>query len=105
MQNQGEISAFGPWLAYVMQERAATAKWLSNESGVDETLIDDLATGPTRPEEAEEDVYKLGEALLPVEPGGARMDRVLEALSAHNDLRNWRAGCDGGCCPWNAAVD
>jgi hypothetical protein len=106
MINQGEVSAFGPWLAWVMQEKSATATWLSNRSGVNEETIYSLIVGEIRPEDVEEDVYKIGEALMTYqEPARERMDRVLETLSAHNDLRRWRATCDGGCCPWNSAID
>jgi len=96
-------SAYGAWLAMVMNERQATTEQLAKHSGIDGTRIEELIAGSIQPEEAKEEIYKIAEALLTNTPI-RQMDKVLEALAVHTDLRNWRGSCDGGCCSWNAAI-
>jgi hypothetical protein len=97
-------SAYGPWLAYMMDiKRVDTAK-LAARAGVSEDDINAIIHGRLAPEEAREHVFKLGEIML-TSPPRERMERVMKALDVHSDLRNWREACDGGCCAWNVVTE
>jgi hypothetical protein len=98
-------SAFGAWLAYVMNERRASTEKLAEKAGIPIDRIEGLIKGDISPAElADGDVFKLGEVLLH-NPSRRQMEMVLKALEVHADLRNWKSTCDAGCCPWNTAVE
>ncbi|WFB10908.1 hypothetical protein LRS74_30580 [Streptomyces sp. LX-29] len=97
-------SAYGAWLAYVMDAKRIDTEKLAEKAGIQPTLIDRLIRGELSPENAREEVFKLGEILLSSKPR-EQMEKVLQALEIHVDLRNWAKSCDGGCCQWNIATE
>jgi hypothetical protein len=90
-------SAYGAWLAYVMNERRADPKKLARKSGVAAEHIEALLRGDIDPDDKDENVFKIADALL-VNTPRKQMELVLQALRVHIDLRNWASSCDGGCC-------
>lgn len=99
-------SAYGQWLAHVMNAKRADTNKLAKKAGVSTNVIDDLLNGRLEPEKAKEEVSKIGQVLIGANPSPKEaMDKVLEALKIHTDLRNWSADCDGGCCPWHIATE
>jgi len=88
-----------------MNEKRIDSEKLAKKAGVDRRLIDRLINGEVAPEEAREQVAKLGEIILEAKPAKLQMARVLKALEIHTDLRNWMGSCDGGCCGWNVATE
>ena len=97
-------SAYGAWLAYVMNERRADPHKLARKSGVAVDRIEALISGEVEPDVKDEAVFKIAEALLGNAPR-KQMEMVLRALRVHIDLRNWASSCDGGCCKWNSAIE
>ncbi|MGC1134210.1 MAG: helix-turn-helix transcriptional regulator [Nitrososphaeraceae archaeon] len=99
-----KISTYGVWLTMVMNERAMSMEKLAQKSGLRANDIEALITGTVTPEASLEEVHKIAEALLANDPR-KQMDKVLDALKINASLSKWSTGCDGGCCPWNVAVD
>lgn len=97
-------SAYGSWLAYVMNERRADPHKLAKKSGVPVDRIEAFLKGDVDPDDKDEAVFKIADALL-VNAPRQQMEMVLKALRVHIDLRNWASSCDGGCCKWNSAIE
>jgi hypothetical protein len=97
-------SAYGAWLAYVMNERRADPTKLAKASGVPVDKIESFLAGREDPSDGDESVYRIAEVLLKNTPR-KQMELVLQALRTHVDLRNWASSCDGGCCKWNTAIE
>lgn len=97
-------SAYGPWLAYMMDVKRVSTEKLAKKSGISTQVIDDLLHSRIPPEKAKDAVMKLGEIMI-TEDGKEAMNRVMQALDIHTDLRNWSASCDGGCCAWNLVTE
>ncbi len=98
-------SAYGPWLAHVMNDRRISTVKLAKKAGVSTQIIDDLIRGHLAPEKARDEVMKIGEIAIGGDNAKDRMKQVMRALDVHIDLRNWADACDGGCCPWSAATE
>jgi len=97
-------SAYGPWLAMMMNIKRVDSDKLAKKAGIARNDLDALINGQVEPDKAKAEVMRIGEILLTESPR-VRMERVLRALDVHTDLRNWAAGCDGGCCAWNIVTE
>ncbi|MGC1134207.1 MAG: helix-turn-helix transcriptional regulator [Nitrososphaeraceae archaeon] len=56
-------SAYGPWLAYVMNAKRVSSKKLAKQAGISSSIIDDLVSGKIPPEKVKQEVRKLGEIM------------------------------------------
>jgi hypothetical protein len=103
-KRRGAHSAYGQWLAYMMDVKRVDSGKLAERAGIDQDTLDALIAGQIEPDEAREHVHRLGEILLSPNVG-EQLEKVMKALEIHSDLRNWRGSCDGGCCQWNLVTE
>src|SRR5712691_8084139 len=86
-QKRPTHSAYGAWIAYMMNIKRVDSNKLAKKAVVERHVIDSLIKGELSPDDAREHVAKIGEILLSGNPK-VQMERVLKALEVHTDLRN-----------------
>ncbi len=101
---KGSQGAYGAWLAYMMNIKRVSTEKLARRAGVTPERINQLIQGEVPAEQARQEIAKIGEILISGNPK-EQMERVLQALEIHVDLRNWMESCDGGCCTWNVVTE